>query len=198
MTAPSPTSPDPDRAPDGPSGSEAGRPRAPPPDAGGTPLRPPAPEGAAPCPFCGGVGLPKRPWGDRISGSSIGTDVASLRLVVDSSGEEYFKCHGCNTSFVFADREIGTILPGLRMRPRVPLLAKHYYGDGVSVHDLLTRHRTAIVRKIHGRLSFISARTARNELVVCLNYNGVRTFGSLRRRRGRNGYYYELRGLDRA
>ena len=159
---------------------------------------PPPPEGSAPCPFCGGVGLPKRPWGDRISGSSIGTDVASLRLVVDSSGEEYFKCHGCNTSFVFADREIGTILPGLRMRPKVALLAKHYYGDGVSVHDLLTRHRTAIVRKIHGRLSFISARTARNELVVCLNYNGVRTFGSLRRRRGCNGYYYELRGLDRA
>lgn len=134
----------------------------------------------------------------RLSGSSVSVGAASLRLVVDSKGEEYYKCHGCDMSFVFADREIETMLPGMMVSLSVPIRIKHYYGGGVSARDLLTRHRTATVRKVRGRLSFFSSKTARNELVVCFNYNGVRTFGSFRRRRGDNGYYYTFEGLDRA
>ena len=158
----------------------------------------PAPEGAAaPCPFCGGLGLPRKPGIDRLSGSSVSVGVASLHLVVDSRGEEYYKCNGCNMSFVFADREIETMLPGMMADLSVAFRIKHYYGDGVSAHDLLTRHRTATVRKVRGRLSFFASRIAQNEIIVCFNYNGIRTFGSFRRRRGANGYYYTFEGLDR-
>ena len=157
-----------------------------------------APGGAAtPCPFCGGLGLPKKPGIGRLSGSQVSVGVASLHLVVDSSGEEYYKCHGCDMSFVFADREVETMLPGMMVDLSVAIRIKHYYGDGVSARDLLTRHRTATVRKVRGRLSFFSSRTARNELIVCFNCNGIRTFGSFRRRRGANGYYYTFEGLDR-
>ena len=172
------------------------------PSGAGPRRRPPdtkdAPGGAAtPCPFCGGLGLPKKPVIDRLSGSSVSVGVASLHLVVDSSGEEYYKCHGCDMSFVFADREVETMLPGMMVDLSVAIRIKHYYGDGVSARDLLTRHRTATVRKVRGRLSFFSSRTARNELIVCFNCNGIRTFGSFRRRRGANGYYYTFEGLDR-
>lgn len=183
---------------------EHGGPRGPgphgePPGARGSLGAPPAPGEVPPlCPFCGGRGLPKKPGMGRLSGSSVSVGAASLRLVVDSKGEEYYKCHGCDMSFVFADREIGTMLPGMMVSLSVPIRIKHYYGGGVSARDLLTRHRTATVRKVRGRLSFFSSKTARNELVVCFNYNGVRTFGSFRRRRGDNGYYYTFEGLDRA
>ena len=193
-----PPGPAPAPAPAGRGGREGGSRPASPGAGDAAPPSPPDPEGSFPCPFCGGVGLPKRPWGEHISGSSVGTDIATLRLVVDSKGEEYFKCHGCDMSFVFANREIGTILPDLKVRPKAAMRIKHYYGDGVSPLDLLTGHRTAIVRKIRGRMSIVTRKTARDELLVCFIYNGVRTYGTLRGRRGRNGYYYELRGLDRA
>ena len=183
------------RAPKAPGGPRGAGPHGGPPDATGAP----APGEVPPlCPFCGGRGLPKKPGMGRLSGSSVSVGAASLRLVVDSKGEEYYKCHGCDMSFVFADREIGTMLPGMMVSLSVPIRIKHYYGGGVSARDLLTRHRTATVRKVRGRLSFFSSKTARNELVVCFNCNGVRTFGSFRRRRGDNGYYYTFEGLDRA
>lgn len=150
------------------------------------------------CPFCGGRGLPRRPRLDRLSGSSVSIGPASLHLAVDSSGEEYFNCRGCDMSFVFAEREIATILSGLKMGPNIPILVKHYYGDGVAVRDLLTQHRTAMVRKVRAGLSFLSPSAVRNELVMCFNYNGIRTFGSFRRRRGSRGYYYTFEVLNRA
>ena len=183
------------RAPKAPSGPGGAGPRGGPPDAKGAP----APERSpVPCPFCGGRGLPKKPGIDRLSGSSVSVGAASLRLVVDSKGEEYYKCHGCDMSFVLADREIETILPGMMVNLSVPIRIRHYYGGGVSARDLLTRHCAAAVRKARGRLSFFASRMAQNELVLCFNYNGIRTFGSFRRRRGANGYYYTFEGLDRA
>lgn len=154
--------------------------------------------GSVLCPFCGGRGLPRRPRLDRLSGSSVTIGPATLRLVVDTRGEEYFKCRGCDMAFVFAEREIETILAGLKMGPNIPILAKHYYGDGVTVRDLLTEHRTAMVRKVRSGLSFLSPSAVRNELVMCFNYNGIRTFGSFRRRRGGRGYYYTFEVLNRA
>lgn len=182
------------RTPKSAGGPGEESPHGAPPNTKGTP----APEGAAaPCPFCGGFGLLKKPVIDRLSGSSVSVGVASLHLVVDSRGEEYYKCNGCNMSFVFADREIETMLPGMMVSLSVAFRIKHYYGGGVSARDLLTKHRTATVRKVRGRLSFFASRIAQNELVMCFNYNGIRTFGSFRRRRGDNGYYYTFEGLDR-
>lgn len=90
------------------------------------------------------------------------------------------------------------MLPGMRMGQNIPLLVKHYYGDGVTVRALLTEHRTAMVRKVRSRLSFLSPSAARNELIMCFNHRAVRTFGSFRRRRGELGYYYTFEELNRA
>lgn len=154
--------------------------------------------GSVTCPFCGGRGLPRRPGLGRLSGSSVTIGPASLRLAVDLGGEEYFECRGCGMAYVFAEREIGTMLPDMRMGLNIPILVKHYHGDGVTVRALLTEHRTAMVRKVRGSLSFLSPSTARNELVMCFNHGGVRTFGSFRRRRGERGYYYTFEELNRA
>ena len=154
--------------------------------------------GSVPCPFCGGRALPRRPGLERLSGSTITVGPASLNLAVGPSGEEYYSCRGCNMAFVFADRDIKALLPGLAVDSNIPTLISHYYGDGVSARDLLAEHSTAVVRKVRPSLSFLSPSAARNELVVCFNYRSVRTFGSLRRRKGKRGYrYYSFEELIR-
>lgn len=150
------------------------------------------------CPFCGGRGLPRRPGMDRLSGSSVSVGPASLHLAVDPKGERYYMCRGCNMAFVFAEREIETMLPGMIVGPNIPILVRHYYGDDTTVRALLTEHRTAMVRKVRGRLSLLAPVAAGSELVMCFRHKGVRTFGSFRRKRGDRGYYYAFEELNRA
>lgn len=152
----------------------------------------------ATCPFCGGLALPKRPALDRLSGSSLALGPASLSLAAGTGGEEYYACRGCGMAFVFAEREIETMLPGMEMDTNIPDLVEFYYGGGLTVRALLTEHRTAMVRKVRAGLSFLSPAAARSELIMCFNHRGVRTFGSFRRRRGGRGFYYTFEELNRA
>ena len=114
------------------------------------------------------------------------------------AGGWYLHCDGCTTDYVRADRDVETIAAGLRVDPRVPLQVRHYCGEGVTVSDLLDGHLAAMARRVHARRSLASVHVDRGELFLCFSYRGIRTFGSLVRRRGRRGYHYLLRGLSRA
>lgn len=136
-----------------------------------------APSGT--CPFCGGSPVKKRPWlaGTRIAAGAAGIGAS---LEAPDSREEYLQCRGCMIEYVDAERDIETILQGLRVERAVAFQIRSYYGEGgPTAADLLARHRTAIVRRAAGRRSILSVSVDRGELIACFLYNGVRTFGLL-------------------
>ena len=150
------------------------------------------------CPFCGGRPVRKRPI---LDGAKIGVRVAGIGASLETkrSGGSYLRCNGCAREYVPAERDIGNILSGLEVEPWVPPLIGLYHGEGVTVTDLLTAHRTAIVRKVHHYRSYVSVSTAKKEIVVCFRRGGVRTFGTFVRRAGKRGSgdRYVFRGLGK-
>ena len=115
------------------------------------------------------------------------------------SGETYLHCHGCTLDYVRADREVGTVAAGLLVEDRVRSQIKRYYGEGVTVSDLLLRHCTGMARRVRPRRSIASVYVDNSELFACFLRGGVRTFGSLVRRSGGGEYdHYVLRGLGKA
>lgn len=146
------------------------------------------------CPLCGGKTLKAVPLLDRIKkakGPAVGGSVS-----IRKSGEEYLKCNGCTAEFVPAERDIKVIMNGLMVKSNIPDQIKHYYGKAIKVYDLLTKHRTAIVRRVNVRRSLLGVSVAKKELIICFKYGGVRTFGSFIReadpRRGTRYVFAEL------
>lgn len=154
-------------------------------------------DGPLACPFCGGRASRKRPplAGARISGTlpGVGLSLAAAAPVVS-----YLHCNGCTIDYVRADRDVETVAAGLRVDPRAALQARHYYGEGVTVSDLLRCHLTAMARRVSARRSIASVSVSGRELLACFSYGGVRTYGSLVLRRGGTGDHYTLRGLGKA
>ena len=150
------------------------------------------------CPFCGGRPAWVRPL---LDGARIGVRVAGAgaSLRTRGSGESYLKCNGCAMEFVPAERDIENILSGLEVEDRVLSLIRLYYGEGVTVTDLLTAYRTAIVRKAHHYRSYVSVSVARNEITICFCRRGVRTFGTFARvSKPGAGDHYVFKGLGKA
>ena len=154
---------------------------------------------AAPCPFCGGRPIRKRPL---LDGAKIAfhTALGGASVEPEQSGETYLKCNGCAREFVPADRDIENILFGLRIEPSVPHLIRRYHGEGVTVTDLLTKHRTDIVRKAHHYRSRVSVSAVKNEIIICFRRRGVRTFGTFAQKSDKSGgaNYYIFKGLSKA
>ena len=152
-----------------------------------------------PCPFCGGRPVRKAPLlGSARIGVKVAGTGASLRT--KGSGASYLRCDGCAREFVPAERDIGNILSGLEVDPRVLPLIRLYHGEGVTVTDLLTAYRTAIVRKVHRYRSLVSVSVAKREILICFRRRGVRTFGTFARRTGKQGSgdHYVFKGLGMA
>lgn len=154
---------------------------------------------AAPCPFCGGNPIRKWPL---LDGAKIAfhTALGSASVEPKQSGESYLKCNGCAREFVPADRDIENILLGLKVEPGVLPLIMRYHGEGVTVTDLLTKHRTDIVRKAHHYRSRVSVSAARNEIIICFRRSSVRTFGTFAQKSDKSGGgdHYIFKGLSKA
>ena len=155
---------------------------------------------AGKCPFCGGRADIKRPKLDVIKKMSaeaygLGGSVETRRM-----SDIYYKCNGCTMEFVHAEREIESILVGLEIGEKVPNQIKRCYSGSVSAIDLLTEHRTAIVRKANNYLSFISAHIVKDEQMICFCYNNVRTYGTFvkKSKKSSNGDYYLFEKLNKA
>ena len=137
-----------------------------------------------------------------LAAARIGVKVAGtgVSLRTRGSGESYLRCNGCAREFVPAERDIENILSGLEVEDRVPPLITLYHGEGVTVADLLTAHRTAIVRKAHRYRSLVSVSVAKREILICFCHRGVRTYGTFARRAGRSGRgdHYMFKGLNMA
>ena len=137
-----------------------------------------------------------------MAGARIGVQVAGTgaSLETKESDTSYLRCDGCAREFVPAERDIGTILSGLRVDSRVPHLIGLYHGEGVTVTDLLTAHRTAIVRRAHQYRSLVSVSVAKKEILICFCHRGVRTYGTFARKAGRSGRgdHYMFKGLNMA
>ena len=150
-----------------------------------------------PCPFCGGRPARVRPL---LDGAKIGVKVAGIgpSLKMKRSSESYLRCNGCAREYVLADRDIENILSGLEVEDRVPPLIGLYHGEGVTVTDLLTAHRTAIVRKAHRYRSLVSVSVAKREILICFCRKGIRTFGTFARKTGKSGGgdHYTFKGLN--
>lgn len=155
-------------------------------------------DGPRTCPFCGGRASRRRP---PLGGAELGASAAGVGLSLRAAGAGgwYLHCDGCTADFVRADRDVGTIVAGLRVDPRAALQVRHYHGEGVRVSDLLLRHLAAMARRVNARRSLASVSVDRGELLACFSHRGVRTYGSLVRRRDGGGYdHYVLRGLGKA
>ena len=153
------------------------------------------------CPFCGGSPVKKRPWLARARiDASAGAGAASIggSFRPANSREEYLQCRGCMKQYVDAERDIETILQGLRVEPRMAFQIRRYYGRGPTATDLLTRHRTAIVREVGSRRSIFSVSLDKDKLLACFLYNRVRTFGPLVKSDDGPGgtSYYTIGGLS--
>ena len=149
------------------------------------------------CPFCGGRASQRRP---RLGEMRLGVKMAGASLSVKSprSEESYLHCNGCMIDYIRADRDVETIAAGLQIEPWAAFQARHYYGEGVAVSDLLRRHCTGMARMVHPLRSLTSVSVVKGELLACLSYAGIRTFGSLVRRRRGGVDFYVLRGLGKA
>ena len=152
-----------------------------------------------PCPFCGGRPARVRP---ALDGVKIGIKAAGTgaSLKMKRAGESYLRCNGCAREYVPAERDIENILSGLEVEDRVPPLIALYHGEGVTVTDLLTAHRTAIVRRAHRYRSLVSVSVAKKEILVCFRHKGIRTYGTFARKAGRSGRgdHYMFKGLNMA
>ena len=133
-----------------------------------------APSGT--CPLCGGASIRRAPLLDRLR--ELGIPAVGGGFKTRKSGEEYLKCHGCTAEFVHTDRDIKTIMNGLAVQENVPAQIEHYYKRQIRISDLLTRHRTAIIRRVSARRSMLGVSTAKRELIICFMYRGVRTYGT--------------------
>ena len=172
-------------------------------DAPGSPTPPSRSNGtgnAGKCPFCGGRADIKRPKLDAIKKMSARAYGFEGSVETRRMGDSYYKCNGCTMEFVYAEREIESILAGLEVGDRVPSQIRRYYNGEVSAIDLLTVHRTAIVRKANNHLSFISAHVVKDELIICFCYNNVRTYGTFVKKSSKssNGDYYLFEKLNKA
>lgn len=173
----------------------------------GTAPRPPAPprpsddtDNASKCPFCGGRADTKRPKLDvikKVGGSAY--DFGGF-LETRRPKDSYYKCNGCTMEFVYAEREIESILAGLEVGSKIAGRIKRYYKVDIAAVDLLKNHRTAIVRKVNNHLSFISAHVVKDELIICFCYNQIRTCGTFvkKSRKPVNGDYYLFDKLNKA
>ena len=128
------------------------------------------------CPLCGGASIRRAPLLDRLR--EVRVPVVGGSVGTRESGEKYLKCHGCTAEFVHTDRDIKTIMNGLVVQDNVPAQIEHYYKRRIRVADLLTRHRTAIIRRVSARRSMLGVSTAKRELIICFMYRGVRTYGT--------------------
>ena len=146
------------------------------------------------CPLCGGASIRQAPLLDRLK--EVGIPAVGGSVKIRKSGEGYLKCHGCTAEFVHVERDIEPIMNGLTVQSHIPDQIKRYHGEAVKVSDLLTRHRTAIIRRVSARRSLLGVSVAKKELIVCFRYRGVRTFGSFVRRtdpeRGAHYVFTEL------
>ena len=149
------------------------------------------------CPFCGGRALRMVPL---LDGARLGVKVAGtgLSLKAPRSGQSYLHCNGCMIDYIRADRGVETVTSGLLAEPLAALRARLYYGEGVSVSDLLHCHCTGMARRVRPGRSLASVSVVKGELLACFSYGGVRTYGSLVLRRTGGIDRYVLRGLGRA
>ena len=146
------------------------------------------------CPICGGASIRRAPLLDRLK--ELGIPAVGGGFKTRKSGEEYLKCHGCGAEFVPINRDIKTIMNGLMVQKNVPDLIEYYYKRRIKVSDLLTRHRTAIIRRVNVKRSMLGVSASQKELIICFMYRGVRTFGTFVRKadpkRGAHYVFTEL------
>lgn len=146
------------------------------------------------CPLCGGESIRRAPLLDRLKEAGVPAVGGSLKT--RKSGEEYLKCHGCTAEFVHAKRDVKTVMNGLVVQENVPAQILHYYKRQIKVPDLLTKHRTAIIRRVHAKRSLLAVSAAKKELIICFMHRGVRTYGTFVRKndpeRGAHYVFTEL------
>ncbi|MCV0409360.1 hypothetical protein [Nitrosopumilus sp.] len=152
------------------------------------------------CPFCGGKPIKKNPYSDRVKKAGIGAGAlevsgsGNVEMDPNPEKEEYFLCNGCNQKYVWADIDINLILKHLKGEENIPKLIKYYYPDNVSLTDLLTKHRTGIVRRHSDKVSWLSNMIIKRQLYICFNYDGKRTFGTFIRKE-KEKYYYTMKTM---
>ena len=149
------------------------------------------------CPVCGGESIRRAPLLDRIKG--VGIPAVGGSLKTRKSCETYLKCHGCTVEFVYAERGIEQIMNGLLVEDNIPDQIEYYYKEAIEVPDLLTKHRTAIIRRVHVKRSLLGVSSAKKELIICFKYKGIRTFGSfIRETDSRRRAHYVFKELSMA
>lgn len=159
--------------------------------------RPPPRAVATPdtCPICGGTSIKRAPLFDRLKG--VGIPAVGGSLKTRKSCETYLKCHGCTAEFVYAERGIEQIMNGLLVEDNIPGQIEYYYKEAIEVPDLLTKHRTAIIRRVHVKRSLLGVSSTKKELIICFNYKGIRTFGSfIRETDSRRRAHYVFKELN--
>lgn len=132
------------------------------------------------CPLCGEASIKRAPLLDRLK--EAGVPAVGVTVKMRKSDEEYLKCNGCTAEFVRAERDIKVIMNGLMVSRNVPVQIRHIYNENVAVSDLLTKHRTAIIRKVNARRSPLGVSATKKELIICFKYKKTRTFGSFVRK----------------
>lgn len=153
------------------------------------------------CPFCGGQPIQRQSFLDRIEKVTAGVKVPDPTTgmpVVGLDGtadltpmtrQNTYQCNGCNQEFVWADIDMNLIIKHLSGTENIPLLVRHYYPNEVTLTELLRHHVTGCVRKPKTKSSWLSKTRTQRHLIVCLNYNGVRTFCTFERRVKTKEYY---------
>ncbi len=153
------------------------------------------------CVFCGGRTIEKLPYSDRIKKVSAGGGVletssdGSVEIDPHPQKEPHYKCNGCNRKYVDAELDISIIINNLQCEPIISVQIYHYYQNGVTLTDLMTKYRTGIVRKPSHFFSPLSEKVAKRQLFICFNYNGRRTVGTFVKEKENDIEYYKMKML---
>lgn len=153
------------------------------------------------CPFCGGKPIKKISYSNQVKKIGIGVNAfdvsgsANVEMKANQKKEEYFLCNGCDQEYIWADIDIDLILKHLKCEKNISKLIKYYYPENITLTELLTKYRTGMVRKHHGRKSWLPNLIIKSQFYICFNYDGKRTFGAFVRKKKERYYYYTMKTI---
>lgn len=115
---------------------------------------------------------------------------AKITIKPNKRKDTYFICHGCNSEYVEAPVDIDSILNNFcpETEEEIAAMVHHYYGNRITLTQLLLNYRTGIVRRHNNKLGYFSSKVTSRILFICFKFDSKRTVGSFIRSEDKDCY----------
>lgn len=145
------------------------------------------------CLFCDNQIIIRNPdFADRFKkkGTSpiISTVDGDLKVKTRKNTKRYFSCSKCEIDYIPIKIDLELLLSNLQVKANVSVRLDYFY-LGISLNDLILKHRTGIAKKPEDAASWVSKDLVKRQLLMGFNYNEVRTIGTFIRKKKTKDHY---------